>query len=80
MTASACPTISKPDKHCSSSSQKTHKLSIVGNTIISPIAFYSKKYQSLKDLRDGARIAIPNDPGNQTRASRKSVSTTSIPA
>ena len=48
--------------------QRGYKLSIVGNTIISPIAFYSKKYKSLKDLPDGAKIAIPNDPSNQTRA------------
>ncbi|MFL9925319.1 MetQ/NlpA family lipoprotein [Herbaspirillum lusitanum] len=48
--------------------QRGYKLSIVGNTYISPIAFYSKKYKSLKDLPDGAKVAIPNDPSNQTRA------------
>jgi|SRR5450830_230179 len=48
--------------------QRGYKLSAVGNTYISPIAFYSKKYKSLKDLPDGAKIGIPNDPSNQTRA------------
>lgn len=48
--------------------QRGYKLAIVGNTLISPIAFYSKKYKSLKDLPDGAKVAIPNDPSNQTRA------------
>lgn len=44
--------------------QRGYKLSIVGNTYISPIAFYSKKYKALKDLPDGAKIGIPNDPSN----------------
>ncbi|RFB67087.1 MULTISPECIES: MetQ/NlpA family ABC transporter substrate-binding protein [unclassified Herbaspirillum] len=48
--------------------QRGYKLSVVGNTYISPIAFYSKKYKSIKDLPDGAKVAIPNDPSNQTRA------------
>jgi len=48
--------------------QRGYKLSIVGNTYISPIAFYSKKYKALKDLPDGTKIGIPNDPSNQTRA------------
>lgn len=48
--------------------QRGYKLVPVANTLISPIAFYSKKYKSLKDLPDGARIGIPNDPSNQTRA------------
>ena len=40
----------------------------VANTLISPIAFYSKKYKSLQDLPPGAKVGIPNDPSNQTRA------------
>lgn len=48
--------------------QRGYKLAIVGNTYISPIAFYSKKYKSFKELPDGAKVAIPNDPSNQTRA------------
>ncbi|MFY0476799.1 MetQ/NlpA family ABC transporter substrate-binding protein [Achromobacter marplatensis] len=48
--------------------QRGYKLVPVANTLISPIAFYSKQYKSLKDLPDGARVGIPNDPSNQTRA------------
>ncbi|MRT32838.1 hypothetical protein FGX01_03065, partial [Xylella fastidiosa subsp. multiplex] len=33
--------------------QRSYKLVPVANTLISPIAFYSKKYKSLKDLPDG---------------------------
>ena len=48
--------------------QRGYKLVPVANTLISPIAFYSKKYKSLKDLPPGAKVGIPNDPSNQTRA------------
>ncbi|TBW35518.1 metal ABC transporter substrate-binding protein [Siculibacillus lacustris] len=48
--------------------QRGYKLAVVGNTLISPIGFYSKKYKSLESLPEGAKIGIPNDPSNQTRA------------
>ncbi|WP_256977305.1 MetQ/NlpA family ABC transporter substrate-binding protein [Bordetella genomosp. 10] len=48
--------------------QRGYKLAIAGNTLISPIAFYSRKYKSLEALPEGARVGIPNDPSNQTRA------------
>ena len=49
--------------------QRGYRLAIVGNTYISPIAFYTKKpYASLRDLPEGAKVGIPNDPSNQTRA------------
>ena len=41
--------------------QHAHLISI-GNTVISPLGIYSKKYKHLKDLQDGATIAIPNEP------------------
>ena len=41
--------------------QHAHLISI-GNTVISPLGIYSKKYKHLKDLPDGATIAIPNEP------------------
>ena len=47
--------------------QRGYKLVTVGNTLISPIAFYSRKFKSLEALPAG-RIGIPNDPSNQTRA------------
>ncbi|AJC18125.1 MetQ/NlpA family ABC transporter substrate-binding protein [Pandoraea sputorum] len=48
--------------------QRGYKLVSVGDTLISPIAFYSKKYKSLESLPEGAKIGLPNDPSNQTRA------------
>ena len=33
-----------------------------------PIAIYSKKHHSLTEVKDGATIALPNDPTNQARA------------
>ncbi|MBR5645698.1 MAG: MetQ/NlpA family ABC transporter substrate-binding protein [Treponema sp.] len=35
---------------------------------IEPIALYSKKITSINELKDGATIAIPNDPTNEGRA------------
>ncbi|SNX52718.1 MetQ/NlpA family ABC transporter substrate-binding protein [Thermoanaerobacterium sp. RBIITD] len=44
------------------------KLAILGKTIIAPMGIYSKKYKSINDLPNGAKIAIPNDPTNGARA------------
>lgn len=35
---------------------------------LEPMSVYSSKYKDLKDLPDGAHIAIPNDPTNGARA------------
>ena len=40
----------------------------IGNTYIAPIRLYSKKYKSIKDLPQGATIAVPNDASNESRA------------
>lgn len=48
--------------------QRGYKLVAVGDTYISPIAFYSKKYKRFEDLPANAKLGIPNDPSNQTRA------------
>ena len=42
---------------------KAHHTDIVsdGDTFITPIRVYSNKYKSIKDLPDGATIAVPND-------------------
>ena len=40
----------------------------IGDTYLAPIALYSHKYKDIKDVPDGARIAIPNDPNNGSRA------------
>lgn len=38
-----------------------------GRTWIGPMAIYSKKYRRFAELPDGATIAIPNDPANESR-------------
>lgn len=35
---------------------------------IEPLGIYSKKIQALDDLKEGAILAIPNDPTNESRA------------
>ena len=47
-----------------------HKLDIVslGNTILAPMGIYSKTVKDIKTLKDGAKIAIPNDASNGGRA------------
>ncbi len=40
----------------------------VGTTITTPMGVYSKKVKSLDELKDGASVAIPNDPTNGGRA------------
>jgi D-methionine transport system substrate-binding protein len=40
----------------------------VGTTITTPMGVYSEKVKSLDELKDGAIVAIPNDPTNGGRA------------
>ena len=44
------------------------KLVAVGNTFVYPIAAYSKKIKSLSELKEGAQVAVPNDPTNLGRS------------
>lgn len=44
------------------------KITSIGKTIILPMALYSHKYKDLKDIADGAKVTIPNDPTNGARA------------
>ncbi|WP_298379727.1 MetQ/NlpA family lipoprotein [Azospirillum sp.] len=48
--------------------QRGYKLAVVADTYLSPIAFYSKKHKSLKDLPTGAKVGVPDDPSNESRA------------
>ncbi|MCA0043483.1 MetQ/NlpA family ABC transporter substrate-binding protein [Celeribacter litoreus] len=43
-------------------------LTVVGNTITTPMGVYSDKVTDLADLEEGARFGIPNDPTNGGRA------------
>ncbi len=43
-------------------------LQVIGTTIMAPIGLYSNKYSSVTDIKEGAKIAVPNDPSNWGRA------------
>ncbi|MGB3290881.1 MAG: MetQ/NlpA family ABC transporter substrate-binding protein [Burkholderiaceae bacterium] len=45
-----------------------YKLTSVGYTITFPMGIYSKKVKSLDELKNGARVGVPNDPTNGGRA------------
>lgn len=44
------------------------KLEAIAQVPTAPMGLYSRKHASLDTLKDGARIAMPNDPTNQARA------------
>lgn len=46
------------------------KIKSVGAIHLEPLGAYSKKIKDIKELKDGATIAIPNDPSNEARALR----------
>lgn len=45
-----------------------YKIQNIGNTFIIPLNLYSQKVTSVKDLKDGDTVAIPNDLTNGGRA------------
>ncbi|MDL0101276.1 MetQ/NlpA family ABC transporter substrate-binding protein [Campylobacter felis] len=49
---------------------KNAKSDLVATTpiVIAPMAAFSQKLKNLSELKDDARIAIPNDPTNESRA------------
>lgn len=49
-------------------SEHNVKLVSSGGVHIEPMGIYSKKVKSLGDIKDGATVAIPNDPTNGGRA------------
>ncbi|MBQ9630801.1 MAG: MetQ/NlpA family ABC transporter substrate-binding protein [Treponema sp.] len=48
--------------------ERNYHLASVAGIHIEPLALYSNKFKSLDDVKDGATIAIPNDPTNEGRA------------
>ena len=48
----------------------SNKLVPIGTTYIEPMGLYSKKIKSLDDLPNGAKVALPDNPYNTTRALR----------
>ena len=48
--------------------ERGYHLVNAGGIHIEPVALYSKKISSVDEIKDGATIAIPNDPTNEGRA------------
>ncbi len=47
---------------------RKYDLVMLAKTFTFPMGIYSKKIKNIKDLKDGATVAIPNDPTNGGRA------------
>jgi D-methionine transport system substrate-binding protein len=45
-----------------------YKFTSIATTVTFPMGVYSRKTKALKDLKNGARIGVPNDPTNGGRA------------
>ena len=45
-----------------------YKIISIGKTFLYPMGLYSKKIKKLSQLKNGAKIGIPNDPSNEARA------------
>ncbi len=50
------------------SKEKGYQFAVVGKIHVEPIGFYSTKIKSKSQLKNGAKIAIPNNPSNEFRA------------
>lgn len=50
--------------------KKDHDLDLtsIGNTILAPMGIYSHNIKDLKELKEGDKIAVPNDPSNGGRS------------
>lgn len=58
----------KPYFDKDTSEKNIKNLTIVGNSFVYPLAGYSKKIKNVSELKEGAVVAIPNDPSNLARA------------
>lgn len=47
---------------------RDYNFAIAGHTFVFPMSAYSLQYNSIDELPEGAKIAIPNDPSNEGRA------------
>jgi D-methionine transport system substrate-binding protein len=50
------------------SKEKGYDFAVIGAIHVEPIGFYSQKIKSIKELKDGSTIGIPNNPSNEYRA------------
>ncbi|QLK86909.1 dipeptide ABC transporter glycylmethionine-binding lipoprotein [Staphylococcus sp. 17KM0847] len=51
--------------------KKEHKgtdITPIRTSVLAPLGIYSEKVKNIKNLKDGAKVAIPNDISNQARA------------
>lgn len=51
-------------------SAKNLGLTYTAKVHLEPLGLYSKSIKNIEDLKDGATIAVPNDPSNEARALR----------
>ncbi|WP_214781184.1 MetQ/NlpA family ABC transporter substrate-binding protein [Exiguobacterium sp. S3] len=49
---------------------KGYKIDDVFKTVAFPMGLYSEKLTDIKDLKEGDKVAVPNDPANELRALR----------
>lgn len=47
---------------------RKYEIVSIGKTVIFPMGFYSKKVKDAAEIKNGASVAIPNDPSNGGRA------------
>lgn len=47
---------------------QNYKIVSIGKTFLYPMGLYSKKIKNLVQLKNGSKVAIPNDPSNEARA------------
>jgi len=47
--------------------ERKYDLVSIGKTVIFPIGVYSKKIKNISELKDGSKVALPNDPTNGGR-------------
>jgi D-methionine transport system substrate-binding protein len=50
------------------SKEKGYSFAVAGKVHVEPIGFYSQKLKSIDEIKDGAKIGIPNNPSNEYRA------------
>lgn len=48
--------------------EKGYNFAVAGKVHVEPIGFYSSKLKSKDEIKEGAQIAIPNNPSNEYRA------------
>lgn len=48
--------------------QRGYKITAVGNTFVYPIAAYSSSIKTVDELKQGDKVAVPNDPTNLGRS------------